>query len=75
MMLTTKKVWSEGLHKLGKIEQTSISPKLIWRNIKLITELDLLGLLAYQVRTWIMGIDSLRLNKSVISMKMLAWTG
>ena len=50
----------------------SISSELTQRNIKSITELDSLGLLVYQVGTWIIDIDSLRSNESVIFIRVSA---
>jgi len=52
----------------------SISSKLTQRNIRLITELDSLGLSIYWVKTWIIDIDSLKSKVSAISMRVSVYT-
>ena len=73
IILTMKEVWLERLCKLGKIVWVFISSKLTWRNIKSITELYLLGLLVYLVRTWLIDIDNSKSNELVISLRVLVY--
>ena len=51
-----------------------ISSKLTQRNIRLITELDSLGLSIYWVKTWIIDIDSFKSKASAISIRMSVYT-
>jgi len=49
------------------------SSELAWRKFKLITELESLGLFAYFVRTYVIGVDSSRLKKSATFLRVLAY--
>ena len=71
IILTVRKAWSEKLWKLGKIECLSISRELVYKNIRSITELESLGLLAYWVGTWIIEVDNLRLKEFAMFMSKL----
>jgi len=73
-MLTVKEVWSKELYKSSRIEWLLIFIELAWRNIRSITKLKLLGLLVYQVGTWLIEEESLRLKESATSMKMPLYT-
>ena len=68
---TTKGVWSEGKHKYRKIEWLSSSVEFEWRNMRLITELELFGLSTYYMGNWIIGNERLRLEELAISIKVL----
>ena len=53
MISTVKEAWYEELYKSSRMKWLLISVELAQRNIRLITELESLGLSAYQVGTWI----------------------
>ena len=50
-----------------------IFSELIQRNIKSITELDLLGLSVYFVETWFIDVDNPKLKELAISLRVLVW--
>ena len=51
VMLIVKKAWSKEWQRYSKIKWVLISLELTWRNMKLITELELFKLSKYLVRT------------------------
>ena len=72
MILTVKSVWLDGLYKSGKIVYISNSSALAQRNIKSIIELETLELFMYLVRTYVISVNSSRLNELATSLKMSA---
>jgi len=69
-MSTVKRAWSDRLLDFRSIKWTLILFYSCWRNIKSITELALYRLLAYWVKTWLIGNKSFKSKESVTSNKM-----
>jgi len=74
IMSVVREAWSEVLQRLGKMRWLLISRELAHKNMRLITELESLELLAYWVGTWILGMNNLRSKEFTISIRMLVWT-
>jgi len=72
MILTVKSMWLDELCKSGKIVCISNSSALAQRNIKSIMELETLELFMYLVRTYVISVNSSRLNELATSLKMSA---
>jgi len=53
------------------IECVFSSEESQWRNIKLMTEFELLVLLEYLVGTWLIGYNRLKLKESAIAKRLL----
>jgi len=62
-MVIINGVWSEMRCQLGWIEWLFNSVESHWKNIKSITELELLSLSEYLVGTWLIGVKRLRLKE------------
>ena len=73
-ILTMREVWSEELCRSGRMEYVFNSSELDWRNIRSMTESESFGLSVYYVGTQLMSINSSRLNKSAISLRVSACT-
>ena len=69
-MLIVKGAWFERLWDSGKMKWLLISTELDYRNIRLITKFESLGLLVYSVETWLTGEESFRSKESVISIRI-----
>jgi len=69
-MSTVKRAWSDRLLDFRSIKWTLILFYSCWRNIKSITELASYRLLAYWVKTWLIGNKSFKSKESVTSNKM-----
>jgi len=72
-MSTVKRVWSNKLWDFSKMKWLLILTELGQRNIRSITELELLGLLAYQIKTWLTEEEILRLKESATSIRILEY--
>ena len=69
-MLTVKGAWFERLWDSDKIKWLLISAELDYKNIRLITKFELLGLLVYWVGTWLTGEESFRSKESATSIRV-----
>ena len=69
-MSTVNGAWFERLWDSGKIKWLLISTELGHRNIRLITEFELLGLSVYWVGTWLTGEESFRSKESATSIRI-----
>jgi len=72
-MSTVKRVWSNKIWDFSKMKWLLILTELGQRNIRSITELELLGLLAYQIKTWLTEEENLRLKESATSIRILEY--
>jgi len=63
-----------GCYRLGRIEWLLNSSELAWknRNIRLMTDFNLLELSTYLVKTWLTGIGNSRSRESTISLSVSA---
>jgi len=69
-MMTIREAWSDESCQSRWIEWLSNLLDPLHRNIKLMTEFELLVLSEYLVRTWLVGIDKSKLNESAIISKL-----
>ena len=68
-METLRRAWSKKIHQLKWIEWLLSSVEPLHRNIRSMTEFDLLTVSEYLVGIWLVGIDKSKLNKSAIIMR------
>jgi len=70
-MKTVRGAWSEEICQLGWIEWLLSSVEPLHRNIKSMTEFDLLTVSEYLIGIWLVGINKSKLNEFAIIMRLL----